>query len=82
VVEVAPPVTKMSRDAALHERTVQKVAADAINLPKRTRAKATRRAITTRTVRVDQRVMAVARELAGGDMSRIRIVHELEVIVR
>ena len=82
MVEVAPPVTKMSRDAALHERTVQKVAADAINLPKRTRAKATRRAITTRTVRVDQRVMAVARELAGGDMSRIRIVHELEVIVR
>jgi hypothetical protein len=33
-------------------------------------------------VKVDQRVMAVARQLAGGDMTRIRIVHELEVIVR
>jgi len=75
-------VKKMTRDASLHEKAVQKVAADAVHLPKRTRAKTTRRAITTHTVKVDQRVMAVARRLAKGDMTRIEIRSAEEVIVR
>lgn len=73
---------KMSKDASLHEHAVKKVAADAVNLPKRERAKPTRRAVTTHTVTVDKRVMAVARRLAKGDMTRIEIRNAEEVVVR
>lgn len=72
----------MSRDATLHEHTVKKVAADAVDIPKRRRAAPTRRAVTTHTVTVDKRVMAVARRLAKGDMTRIEIRNAEEVIVR
>jgi hypothetical protein len=70
----------MSRDASLHEKTVQKAAA--IDQPRRRRAAPTRRAVTTRVVKVDRRVMATARRLAGGDMTRIEIRNSQEVIVR
>ena len=75
-------IMKMSRDASLHEHTVQAVAHDTINLPKRRASPRQRRAITVRTVTVDPRVMKVARGLAGGDMRRIEIISETEVIVR
>lgn len=73
---------KMSKDATLHEKTVQKVARDAVSLPKRKRATARRRAINTRNIRVDGRVWKVARELAAGDLTRLEIISEREVIVR
>jgi hypothetical protein len=73
---------KMSRDASVHEKTVQAVARGAVNPPKRHAPPRQRRIIATYTVTVDRRVWEKARELAGGDMTRITIISATEVIVR
>jgi hypothetical protein len=71
----------MSRDASLHEKTVQRVAE--LEQPRRRRVTtSTRRTINSYTVKVDERVMATARRIANGDMTRIKIVNAEEVIVR
>lgn len=73
---------KMSKDATLHEKTVQKVARGEVSKPKRKRAAPTKRATTTRHIRVDGRVWKVACELAAGDLTRLEVISAEEVIVR
>lgn len=73
----------MSRDASLHEKTVQKVARGAVNPPKRHQPPRTRRVIATYTVTVDPRVMKAAKEIKSeGIYTRIEIISAEEVIVR
>lgn len=76
--------------ASLHEKAVQRVAADS-HIYRRLHPSYPRdrvsylRAVpdlSVHTLTVDRRVWATAMRLAGGDCKRIEIVSETEVIVR
>ena len=62
--------------------TVQAVARGTATPPVRRTRRTGGRSGRVALVRVDPRVMAVARRLAEGDMSRLRIESETEVVVR
>lgn len=69
---------KVSRDASLHERTVQEAAK---RKPVRRRRQADSKVHEVTTMHMDLRVWKVALKLAGGDRYRIQVITESEVIV-
>lgn len=71
---------KITKDASLHERTVQKIAAEQVAVARRVRSM-NRRTSGAWSIKVDPRVWAVALELADGDALRIRVIHSTEVLV-
>lgn len=73
----------VQKDASLHETAVQKVATGDVAFPQqpKPRAQARRLATTTRNERVKDVLMRAARTAAHGDMRRLIIINENEVVV-
>lgn len=73
---------KVNKDASVHEKTVQDAQkhADAHKKPRR-RSRPTRKAVTTKEIKVDPRVWKAAFAAAGGDPSRLKIISATEVLV-
>lgn len=73
--------TKVRRDASLHESTVKKAATLAGAHAKKPRGKAANKNTRVRVQKVDPRVMKTAKKLAGGDVSRLKIINTTTVVV-
>lgn len=73
---------RFQHEASLHEKTVQSVARDALN-PVVGDAKVRHHKTTlTRYVRVNPVLLSYVRRLVRGDMSRVTIINERQVLVK
>lgn len=69
------------RDSSLHEKTVQQVALSGVRLPKgRGPDKRQRRLVVVS--KAPREVVALARRMAGGDMSRVRWLSPTEFTIK
>lgn len=75
-------MTEVQHCASLHEKTIQQVAAGSLDLPKQPRQQPRTLATTMHRLKVNPVLWAEVRDLVGGDMSRVEIVSETEVIIR
>lgn len=73
--------TTVQQQASLHEKAVQAVARNEIKKYSRPPTHARTLATYNRNIKVDIRVWRTAMKLAHGDKSRIKVIHETEVIV-
>lgn len=70
------------KTTSVHEKTVQEAHVHAAkHARKRPRAKAGNKNTRITTIKVDERVMKTAKQLAKGDASRIKIIDATTVIV-
>lgn len=76
-------MSRVINSARVAPRTVTKVSEGAVKTPARPRAKRQARAITTKSITVDKRVMKAAKKItAEGKYKKLEIINEEEVIVR
>lgn len=72
---------KVQREASLHEKTVQGVAREGVEQPRRTRGPDKRTRQRTQRTKVHPIVWEYALRVSDGDLSRIEVRSETEVVI-